>query len=350
MKLDDRVRELIAVGASVTANCQPCMEYHVAAALANGADEDEIKEAIRVGKIVRKGAASKMDGFLSSLDRAALPDVNASGEECKATSCQDNAGPDGHSDGEGKLICAGVWGGIRDLDQEITAGALAASLHSSSCDGGKGGDIYYFGVCKNDKITRVAIADVMGHGQAVSDVSQYMYDSLAAHVCDPDSGVILSELNRLAVQHGAKAMTTAAVVAYSAAQEEFQFSYAGHPPVLHKRANEKVWSVATPDESSDKGHGSPADIVLAIVPDATYSQQTMSAASGDRLFVYTDGVTEAPSAAGQLFGLDRLREVLDANARAPLPQLKSAVIHALRQHTGGALTHDDVTLIAMEVC
>lgn len=41
--------------------------------------------------------------------------------------------------------------------------------------------------------------------------------------------------------------------------------------------------------------------------------------------------------------------MLDANAGAPLPQLKSAVIEALNEHTSDGLTHDDVTLVAMEV-
>ena len=42
-------------------------------------------------------------------------------------------------------------------------------------------------------------------------------------------------------------------------------------------------------------------------------------------------------------------ERLDANADAPLSQLKTAVLKALHQHTGNGLTHDDVTIIAMEI-
>ncbi len=48
--------------------------------------------------------------------------------------------------------------------------------------GGLGGDIYYFGVCKGDTITRLAIADVTGHGEAVSEIGQYVYDALKAHM------------------------------------------------------------------------------------------------------------------------------------------------------------------------
>jgi AhpD family alkylhydroperoxidase len=70
MKLDDRTTRLIAVGASITANCQPCLEVNIAKALENGADEQEISEAIEVGKMVRTGAASKMDRFASGLNVA----------------------------------------------------------------------------------------------------------------------------------------------------------------------------------------------------------------------------------------------------------------------------------------
>jgi len=71
MKLDVRIQELIAVGASVTANCQPCLQYHSAKALENGADADDVADAIEVGKTVRKGAAAKMDRFIAGLGASA---------------------------------------------------------------------------------------------------------------------------------------------------------------------------------------------------------------------------------------------------------------------------------------
>jgi len=80
--MDNRIKELIAVGASVTANCQPCLQYHVRKALDSGADEQEIAEAVEVGKMVRKGAASKMDKFVLSLDFAGLSTASATDEGC----------------------------------------------------------------------------------------------------------------------------------------------------------------------------------------------------------------------------------------------------------------------------
>ena len=83
----------------------------------------------------------------------------------------------------GRLECKDLWGGIRNRDIEVSAGKVIGSIYSAPyCEGGQGGDIYYFGVCKGDTITRLSIADVTGHGGAVSEISQYVYDALKAHM------------------------------------------------------------------------------------------------------------------------------------------------------------------------
>jgi AhpD family alkylhydroperoxidase len=71
MMLDEHILRLIAVGASVTANCQPCLQINVAQALECGVNGQEIAEAIEVGKMVRKGAAAKMDQLILTLAQVA---------------------------------------------------------------------------------------------------------------------------------------------------------------------------------------------------------------------------------------------------------------------------------------
>lgn len=82
MKLDERTMRLIAVGASVSANCQPCLQINVTKALQEGMDEREITEAIEVGKRIRKGAASKMDAFAASLNQAVPITASPTSEGC----------------------------------------------------------------------------------------------------------------------------------------------------------------------------------------------------------------------------------------------------------------------------
>jgi serine phosphatase RsbU (regulator of sigma subunit) len=145
-------------------------------------------------------------------------------------------------------------------------------------------------------------------------------------------------------------MTTAAVVAYYSEESEAIVSYAGHPPVAYKRSTDKAWSFARPSVRNVRVDDPPVNIPLAIAPDTLYGQLTISLTPGDRLFVYTDGITEAPSPEGDVFGYARLKDVLDANTKAPLSELKSAVLRAVHQHVKKALTHDDVTLITLEIC
>ncbi|MFQ5602903.1 MAG: carboxymuconolactone decarboxylase family protein [bacterium] len=80
--MDNRIKELIAVGASVTANCQPCLRYHVSKAQENGANEREIVEAIEAAKLVRKGAITKMDQLVATIFKNTETEVNASTEGC----------------------------------------------------------------------------------------------------------------------------------------------------------------------------------------------------------------------------------------------------------------------------
>ena len=67
--LDERIKELIAIGASVSANCHPCVKHHTAKAHELKIDEADIQQAIDVGKMVRKGAAGQMDELLEELSK-----------------------------------------------------------------------------------------------------------------------------------------------------------------------------------------------------------------------------------------------------------------------------------------
>ena len=85
MILDKRILRLIAIGASITANCQPCLQTNVAEALESGANEQEIAEAIWVGTLVRRGAASKMDTFVASINQTVPLSANLPNGGCECS-------------------------------------------------------------------------------------------------------------------------------------------------------------------------------------------------------------------------------------------------------------------------
>ena len=85
MKLDNRTTELIAVGASIAANCQSCVEYHVGKATEFGVDREDIAQAVDVGRMVRRGAAGKVDKVAENLLRNEPAAVTA--EKTEACGC-----------------------------------------------------------------------------------------------------------------------------------------------------------------------------------------------------------------------------------------------------------------------
>lgn len=87
--MGDKTRELIAIGASVTAHCQPCLAYHVSKAKEMGIEEQEIREAVAVGHQVEKGSMSAMTVFAKS--------VLDSSTQNNSACCTGPTGPDGKS-------------------------------------------------------------------------------------------------------------------------------------------------------------------------------------------------------------------------------------------------------------
>lgn len=243
-----------------------------------------------------------------------------------------------------RLRCSEIWGGIGNTDLDVSTRPVTTSLFSSASDSDSGGDVYYFSVCARDTIVRIAMADVMGHGRAVSTMSQWMYTALVERMDSIHSNDILGDLNRLANERGHEAITTAVVFSFRVENAELYLSYAGHPPVWIRRHKEGVWLPLAQRQQTE-----PINLPLGMFPDTKYSQQQLRLDSGDRLLAFTDGLIDAPSRNGQPFGHDGLQAALEEAGGGTLFHLKQGVLAAVRSHTGGSLGHDDVTLIAVDV-
>lgn len=87
--MDERTRELIAIGASVGAHCQPCLAWHLDKARELGIDDETIRAAIEVGHMVEKGAMSAMRKFSAEIltQEAAAETACCSGGKKESGSC-----------------------------------------------------------------------------------------------------------------------------------------------------------------------------------------------------------------------------------------------------------------------
>ena len=240
--------------------------------------------------------------------------------------------------------CSEIWGGNRDDEIFVETSGIRACLYSKACDGGKGGDIYYFSVCGSDLLTRIAIMDVMGHGKAVTDISQWLYNSLAARMNSANGNDVLSDLNKASIEKVYEAMSTATIAAFYSENGTLFFSYAGHHEILLNRKNESSWC-SLKDNASENLAGLP----LGVEQECQFSQQDVCATVGDRIFLYTDGLIEAMDEKGNQFTTERLLNVLEQNSDFDLSQIRQSVLDSLVQHSGGNLNHDDITFMIVEI-
>jgi sigma-B regulation protein RsbU (phosphoserine phosphatase) len=78
------------------------------------------------------------------------------------------------------------------------------------------------------------------------------------------------------------------------------------------------------------------------------NEATIHLEPGDGVVLYTDGITEAENAQGELYGLDRLCEVLSSHWQKPAEQIKKAVVEDVTKYIGDQKILDDLTLVILK--
>jgi len=115
-----------------------------------------------------------------------------------------------------------------------------------------------------------------------------------------------------------------------------RFTNAGHNPPLLMRSNGQVLRL----EAGGR--------VLGALTDSNYAQQEIALSSGDRLVLFTDGVTEVRNASGEEFGEQGLRALLAHAHRHSAVKLRSTIVSTLSRFCGGRFD-DDAALMVVQV-
>ncbi|MHC4063378.1 MAG: PP2C family protein-serine/threonine phosphatase [Planctomycetota bacterium] len=254
-----------------------------------------------------------------------------------------------------ELICSEVWGGNRFVETAVRLPGMTGWIYSRPCEGQRGGDVHYLSTCSAGLLSRVCLADVVGHGEQVAQMSGWIHGLLKKHMSNPDPQRVLSALNRKAADAGFAALTTAALVSYSAPDGALRYGYAGHPRALLYRAGADHWTpLALADDAGADGaavaDNAPANMPLGVQADVAFDVGVSTLEPGDRLVVYSDGVPETPGADGRAFSDDRVLQALNHSRQRPADEIGPALVAALHEFAGTrSLTHDDVTLIVLDV-
>jgi phosphoserine phosphatase RsbU/P len=184
----------------------------------------------------------------------------------------------------------------------------------------------------------IAIADVAGKGLPAALLMSNLQAAVRAFAGEAAGpGAITGSVNRLLCRNMASGrFVTFCYARIDPAASRITYSNAGHNPPLLVHAD------GTVEKLTEGG------MVLGLFPEIAYGQASIRLRPGDRLLFYTDGITEARSAAGEEYGEDRLTAACLASRGLPAEALKDALLADVGTFCAGQFD-DDATLIAISM-
>jgi phosphoserine phosphatase RsbU/P len=248
-----------------------------------------------------------------------------------------------------RIECDGTWAGSERAASLLELPGMLAWVNSTPAYFSKeGGDVHYLSVCPACVVSRIALADVSGHGNAVSTLAGELRVLMKKYLPELEHNGFMRDLNR-AVRDGLDGVHYATLVAVGWHNERGTLSMtnAGHPVpcVFNVERNEWTWLETSP-RSRQK---SPVGVPLGLFPCADYDRTAVNLRVGDLVLIYSDGVTESTSPAGYELGPDGLMKLVRQLDCGSAKSLGVQLTSALRRFRGDAEAEDDETIIVLEV-
>jgi PAS domain S-box-containing protein len=202
-----------------------------------------------------------------------------------------------------------------------------------------GGD--YGLVIPGEDYLDILVCDVSGHGISSALVANRIYSETLAQI---ERGVeltsMMKHLNHFVLQNlsGSAFYFTMAAARFNRTCRSLQFAGAGHPPAMIVRRGQM------PQFLESKS------MILGLFEDAVDPDATIETAvgAGDRLILYTDGLTENFNSRHQMLGIDGLREIFREVSGLSLIEMKQEILDRVAAWRSGPAA-DDVSLVVLEL-
>jgi sigma-B regulation protein RsbU (phosphoserine phosphatase) len=202
------------------------------------------------------------------------------------------------------------------------------------------GDYYDFMTLPGSELA-FAIGDVAGKGISaallMATIQSAMRTQLSAtNGAGPphySAATLVAQLNRqLYATTTPEKYATFFFAIYDEASRALTFTNAGHLPPLLVRSGEFT-------------NLNPTGTVVGAFPFAKYEERTVQLEEGDIVVAYTDGIVEPENPYGEMFGENRLKELILRHARAGSSEIIAKTMEAVIQWTGSSELQDDMTMI-----
>lgn len=202
-----------------------------------------------------------------------------------------------------------------------------------------GGDIFNVERHDTSKIV-LYMLDVSGHdvpsALVTVSVSQFLHqkNTPVAPLLSPKE--ILAELDKEYPIERFDRFFTIAYLILDLTTGELSYSSAGHPPGVLLRSDQ-------PPQLLNQGGP-----IIGLSGKFSFDEESVKLAAGDKVILYTDGVTESESSNGQLFGAERLYGLLDVIKKEPVERIVETVQQTLTDFRQNKHSKDDISLLGFE--
>ena len=237
-----------------------------------------------------------------------------------------------------------IWGGNRAIDKNFEAPGLDIYVHSSPYEDSPtgGGDIYYLTSCASGRISRFLLADVSGHGEAVSNIAVSLRDLLRENVNRISQEKFVTKMNReFGEATDGSLFATAVVATFFEPKKSLSVSVAGHPYPIYYKASQQTWVHLDPAESDEGLENLP----LGVHEESNFPGRRITTEAGDMFLLYSDAFVESVNVDDKLLGIRGVLELLNEIAQPDPADVIPILIEKIRGLAETNLSDDDATLI-----
>jgi serine phosphatase RsbU (regulator of sigma subunit) len=216
-------------------------------------------------------------------------------------------------------------------------GWLLAEGSSSACHdvGGDYFDLVQRGEARSNESWSIVVADVAGKGVGAALVASFLQGAFVGAPPESNVGELLGRINGYLAHRSADSRHATLFCATLEASGRLTYSSAGHCDALLVSAGRIEALAAT-------------SMPVGMLPATRFPSETRQLVPGDRLVLYTDGVTEAANAAGEFFGDERLLCAVAAASGLRCADAHELILSQVREFIGGADQQDDLTLLLID--